>query len=171
MFDVVELFERMWKGSHAILRLLSMGSVPLCVRLRSTFSEQLSQPVRNVAMPNWSLWWDDLIYLQVTVAYNKDQSPVKVNLGVGAYRTEVIFHCIYTVVEVVSLLTSSTTYTRTSILTLRCHWDAQYMQEGKPLVLDVVRRAEQKLLTDMWVLWPYLVPFDALLGFATISRV
>lgn len=26
---------------------------------------------------------------QVTVAYNKDQSPVKLNLGVGAYRTEV----------------------------------------------------------------------------------
>jgi aspartate/tyrosine/aromatic aminotransferase len=26
---------------------------------------------------------------QVTVAYNKDPSPVKVNLGVGAYRTEV----------------------------------------------------------------------------------
>jgi aspartate/tyrosine/aromatic aminotransferase len=25
----------------------------------------------------------------VTVAYNKDPSPVKVNLGVGAYRTEV----------------------------------------------------------------------------------
>lgn len=46
--------------------------------------------------------------LGVTVAYNKDQSPVKVNLGVGAYRTE----------------------------------------EGKPLVLDVVRRAEEKLLTD-----------------------
>ncbi|KAK1266632.1 hypothetical protein QJS04_geneDACA019330 [Acorus gramineus] len=27
--------------------------------------------------------------LGVTVAYNKDQSPVKVNLGVGAYRTEI----------------------------------------------------------------------------------
>jgi len=26
---------------------------------------------------------------QVTVAFNKDPSPVKVNLGVGAYRTEV----------------------------------------------------------------------------------
>lgn len=27
--------------------------------------------------------------LQVTVAYNKDTSPNKLNLGVGAYRTEV----------------------------------------------------------------------------------
>jgi hypothetical protein len=26
---------------------------------------------------------------QVTVAFNKDPSPIKVNLGVGAYRTEV----------------------------------------------------------------------------------
>jgi len=44
----------------------------------------------------------------VTVAFNKDPSPVKVNLGVGAYRTE----------------------------------------EGKPLVLTVVRRAEQMLIND-----------------------
>lgn len=29
------------------------------------------------------------ILKQVTVAYNKDPSPVKLNLGVGAYRTEV----------------------------------------------------------------------------------
>lgn len=28
---------------------------------------------------------------QVTVAFNKDPSPVKLNLGVGAYRTEVTF--------------------------------------------------------------------------------
>ncbi|KAK4391674.1 Aspartate aminotransferase, cytoplasmic [Sesamum angolense] len=46
--------------------------------------------------------------LGVTVAYNKDQSPVKLNLGVGAYRTE----------------------------------------EGKPLVLNVVRKAEQMLVND-----------------------
>ncbi|KAK4713422.1 hypothetical protein R3W88_019329 [Solanum pinnatisectum] len=46
--------------------------------------------------------------LGVTVAYNKDSSPVKVNLGVGAYRTE----------------------------------------EGKPLVLNVVRRSEQMLVND-----------------------
>ncbi|KAL2643080.1 hypothetical protein R1flu_010667 [Riccia fluitans] len=46
--------------------------------------------------------------LGITVAYNKDPNPAKVNLGVGAYRTE----------------------------------------EGKPLVLNVVRKAEQKLLAD-----------------------
>ncbi|CAI0628824.1 unnamed protein product [Linum tenue] len=45
---------------------------------------------------------------EVTVAYNKDTSPNKLNLGVGAYRTE----------------------------------------EGKPLVLNVVRRAEQILVND-----------------------
>ncbi|KAK4558886.1 hypothetical protein RGQ29_008230 [Quercus rubra] len=46
--------------------------------------------------------------LGVTVAYNKDPSPIKLNLGVGAYRTE----------------------------------------EGKPLVLNVVRQAEQQLVND-----------------------
>ncbi|KAL3696196.1 hypothetical protein R1sor_010272 [Riccia sorocarpa] len=46
--------------------------------------------------------------LGITVAFNKDPSPVKVNLGVGAYRTE----------------------------------------DGKPLVLDVVRQAEQQLISD-----------------------
>ncbi|GAB2268273.1 hypothetical protein Dimus_003248 [Dionaea muscipula] len=46
--------------------------------------------------------------LGVTVAYNKDPSPVKLNLGVGAYRTE----------------------------------------EGKPVVLNVVRKAEQMLVND-----------------------
>ncbi|XP_061376083.1 aspartate aminotransferase 1 isoform X1 [Gastrolobium bilobum] len=47
--------------------------------------------------------------LGVTVAYNKDPSPVKLNLGVGAYRTE----------------------------------------EGKPLVLNVVRRVELQLVNDV----------------------
>ena len=46
--------------------------------------------------------------LGVTLAYNKDPSPVKLNLGVGAYRTE----------------------------------------EGKPLVLNVVRRVEQELVSN-----------------------
>ncbi|XP_002989786.2 aspartate aminotransferase, cytoplasmic [Selaginella moellendorffii] len=46
--------------------------------------------------------------LGITVAYNKDPHPGKVNLGVGAYRTE----------------------------------------EGKPLILNVVRRAEERLLAD-----------------------
>ncbi|KAM7254898.1 hypothetical protein ACFE04_020139 [Oxalis oulophora] len=46
--------------------------------------------------------------IEVTVAYNKDTSPNKLNLGVGAYRTE----------------------------------------EGKPVVLNVVRKAEQLLVND-----------------------
>nr|GME03404.1 aspartate aminotransferase, cytoplasmic [Ipomoea batatas] len=46
--------------------------------------------------------------LGVTVAYNNDPNPVKLNLGVGAYRTE----------------------------------------EGKPLVLNVVRRAEEILVSN-----------------------
>eukprot|EP00249_Psilotum_nudum_P015584 c25409_g1_i2 orf=169-1596(+) len=54
--------------------------------------------------------------LGVTVAYNKDPSPVKVNLGVGAYRTE----------------------------------------EGRPLVLNVVRRAEEILLKDTSRIKEYL---------------
>ncbi|KAL0728284.1 hypothetical protein Bca4012_024377 [Brassica carinata] len=45
--------------------------------------------------------------LGVTIAYNKDPSPIKVNLGVGAYRTE-----------------------------------------GKLLVLNDVRKAEQQLISD-----------------------
>lgn len=31
----------------------------------------------------------------MTVAYNKDPSPVKLNLGVGAYRTEVSFFFLF----------------------------------------------------------------------------
>ncbi|KAK1289931.1 hypothetical protein QJS10_CPB18g01159 [Acorus calamus] len=62
--------------------------------------------------------------LGVTVAYNKDQSPVKVNLGVGAYRTE----------------------------------------EGKPLVLNVVRRAEQSLVNDRSRVKEYL-PITGLADF------
>nr|CAA63894.1 aspartate aminotransferase [Lotus japonicus] len=46
--------------------------------------------------------------LGVTVAFNKDPSPVKLNLGVGAYRTE----------------------------------------EGKPLVLNVVRKAQHQIVND-----------------------
>ncbi|THU72032.1 hypothetical protein C4D60_Mb04t07810 [Musa balbisiana] len=66
--------------------------------------------------------------LGVTVAYNKDPSPVKVNLGVGAYRTE----------------------------------------EGKPLVLNVVRRAEQLLLNDPSRVKEYL-PITGLADFNKLS--
>ncbi|KAK3034328.1 hypothetical protein RJ639_032226 [Escallonia herrerae] len=54
--------------------------------------------------------------LGVTVAYNKDPNPIKLNLGVGAYRTE----------------------------------------EGKPLVLNVVRQAEQMLVNDQSQVKEYL---------------
>lgn len=66
--------------------------------------------------------------LGVTVAYNKDPSPVKLNLGVGAYRTE----------------------------------------EGKPLVLNVVRRAEQLLVNDSSRVKEYL-PIVGLADFNKLS--
>ncbi|GJM93060.1 hypothetical protein PR202_ga09584 [Eleusine coracana subsp. coracana] len=66
--------------------------------------------------------------LGVTVAFNKDPSPNKVNLGVGAYRTE----------------------------------------EGKPLVLNVVRRAEQMLVNDPTRYKEYL-PITGLADFNKLS--
>lgn len=66
--------------------------------------------------------------LGVTVAYNNDPSPVKLNLGVGAYRTE----------------------------------------EGKPLVLNVVRRAEQMLVSDLSRVKEYL-PITGLADFNKLS--
>nr|XP_043606298.1 aspartate aminotransferase, cytoplasmic [Erigeron canadensis] len=66
--------------------------------------------------------------LGVTVAYNKDPSPVKLNLGVGAYRTE----------------------------------------EGKPLVLNVVRKAENLLVNDRTRVKEYL-PIVGLADFNKLS--
>ncbi|KAL3645908.1 Aspartate aminotransferase 3, chloroplastic [Castilleja foliolosa] len=66
--------------------------------------------------------------LGVTVAYNKDSSPVKLNLGVGAYRTE----------------------------------------EGKPLVLNVVRKSEQMLVNDSSRVKEYL-PIVGLADFNKLS--
>ncbi|KAJ4806561.1 Aspartate aminotransferase [Rhynchospora pubera] len=66
--------------------------------------------------------------LGVTVAYNKDLSPLKVNLGVGAYRTE----------------------------------------EGKPLVLNVVKNAEQSLINDPSRFKEYL-PITGLAEFNKLS--
>lgn len=65
--------------------------------------------------------------LGVTVAYNKDTSPVKLNLGVGAYRTE----------------------------------------EGKPVVLNVVRKAEQMLVNDPSRVKEYL----PILGLADFNKL
>ncbi|XVF34852.1 hypothetical protein REPUB_Repub18cG0094200 [Reevesia pubescens] len=66
--------------------------------------------------------------LGVTVAYNKDPNPIKLNLGVGAYRTE----------------------------------------EGKPLVLNVVRKAEQLLVNDQSRVKEYL-PIVGLAEFNKLS--
>ncbi|KAJ4850468.1 hypothetical protein Tsubulata_031800 [Turnera subulata] len=66
--------------------------------------------------------------LGVTVAYNKDTSPNKLNLGVGAYRTE----------------------------------------EGKPLVLSVVKRAESILVNDASRVKEYL-PIVGLADFNKLS--
>uniref|UniRef100_A0A0C9S8G8 Aspartate aminotransferase n=1 Tax=Wollemia nobilis TaxID=56998 RepID=A0A0C9S8G8_9CONI len=66
--------------------------------------------------------------LGVTVAYNKDPSPVKLNLGVGAYRTE----------------------------------------EGRPLVLSVVRQAEEALIQDRSRYKEYL-PITGLAEFNKLS--
>ncbi|KAJ8751750.1 hypothetical protein K2173_025930 [Erythroxylum novogranatense] len=66
--------------------------------------------------------------LGVTVAYNKDPSPIKLNLGVGAYRTE----------------------------------------EGRPLVLSIVRKAEQQIVNDMTRVKEYL-PITGLAEFNKLS--
>nr|AFK34340.1 unknown [Lotus japonicus]AFK37424.1 unknown [Lotus japonicus] len=64
-----------------------------------------------------------MILIDVTFAFNKDPSPVKLNLGVGAYRTE----------------------------------------EGKPLVLNVVRKAQHQIVNDphatrsIFQLWGLLI--------------
>ncbi|CAH9106271.1 unnamed protein product [Cuscuta epithymum] len=66
--------------------------------------------------------------ISVTVAYDKDPCSVKLNLGVGAYRTE----------------------------------------EGKPLVLNVVRKAEQILVNDRFRIKEYL-PITGLKDFNELS--
>ncbi|XP_004291203.1 PREDICTED: aspartate aminotransferase, cytoplasmic [Fragaria vesca subsp. vesca] len=92
----------------------SISASPTAARADSVFAHVVQGP-------------EDPI-LGVTVAYNKDQSPNKVNLGVGAYRTE----------------------------------------EGKPLVLNVVRKAEQKLVNDMSRVKEYL-PIVGLAEFNKLS--
>ncbi|CAA6672885.1 unnamed protein product [Spirodela intermedia] len=120
---------------------LNDGSV---ARRLSTLGKHLVETTtttvrRPTAPPIRSLPWRGSVFghvaqapedpiLGVTVAYNKDPSPVKVNLGVGAYRTE----------------------------------------EGKPLVLNVVRRAEQLLLNDPNRIKEYL-PITGLAEFNKLS--
>ena len=90
-------------------------------------------------VPSWASCCDVSSFVQVTVAYQKDPHPNKVNLGVGAYRTEV--SCWRSWKLIIAFLWERPI---TPIIVL---------QEGKPLVLDVVKRAEVLLLDDKWVLW------------------
>eukprot|EP00850_Spirogloea_muscicola_P014667 SM000107S14033 [mRNA] locus=s107:11063:15025:- [translate_table: standard] len=76
-------------------------------RLSSLTLEPTSSPGASSAWESVQQAPEDPI-LGVTVAYNKDSDPRKVNLGVGAYRTE----------------------------------------EGKPLVLEVVRKVETAISQD-----------------------
>ncbi|KAH0860421.1 hypothetical protein HID58_088682 [Brassica napus] len=78
--------------------------------------------------------------LGVTVAYNNDPSPAKLNLGVGAYRTEVVSSAYFLSIFI----------------------------EGKPLVLDVVRRAEQQLVNDPSRVKEY-IPIAGLADFNKLS--
>jgi len=75
----------------------------------------------------------------VTVAYNKDPSPVKLNLGVGAYRTEVMlqWRCVSVLWFIIFV-----------VATEKDWLFIDGLQEGKPLVLNVVRKAEQQLIND-----------------------
>ncbi|KAK4401178.1 Aspartate aminotransferase 3, chloroplastic [Sesamum angolense] len=96
--------------------------------------------------------------LGVTVAYNKDPSPVKLNLGVGAYRTEVILYVLGLLHDQVKIL-------------YQCEFFSLilYVDIGrKPLVLNVVRRAEQMLVNDSSRVKEYL-PIVGLSDFNKLS--
>jgi aspartate aminotransferase, cytoplasmic len=86
-----------------------------------------------------------LVSGQVTVAYNKDPSPVKVNLGVGAYRTEVRWVWGFAMNLLIPLLFFLLVGLEMDLTLLFLFWS---LQEGKPLVLNVVRRAEQMLINN-----------------------
>lgn len=48
--------------------------------------------IRSQCIESFNVWGFMILFVkQVTVAYNNDPSPAKLNLGVGAYRTEVVF--------------------------------------------------------------------------------
>lgn len=90
-----------------------------------------------------------ICWKQVTVAYNNDPSPVKINLGVGAYRTDVIFRFLLKLLSnfMVSIVSTSQFLKAQVLISLFLF----FSKEGKPLVLDVVRKAEQQLVNDPWV--------------------
>ncbi|XP_072966691.1 aspartate aminotransferase, cytoplasmic-like [Typha angustifolia] len=116
-------------GGHSLSFSSSLGSPPMA----SGDPNELIAPCPTAGFYGGSVFAnvaqapEDAI-LGVTVAYNKDPSPIKVNLGVGAYRTE----------------------------------------EGKPLVLNVVRRAEQMLVNDPSRVKEYL-PITGLADFNKLS--
>ncbi|CAN6839046.1 unnamed protein product [Brassica oleracea] len=92
----------------ALLRHLTAGTdSPSTDRLSSVIASPTSEVSSGSVFAHLVQAPEDPI-LGMTIAYNKDPSPIKLNLGIGAYRTE----------------------------------------EGKPLVLNVVRKAEQQLIND-----------------------
>lgn len=97
----------------------------------------------------------------MTVAYNKDPSPVKLNLGVGAYRTEVIFFFSF------FSFTERLDFSFLGFLKIESFMHF-WKQEGKPLVLNVVRKAEQMLVNDRTRVKEYL-PIVGLADFNKLS--
>ncbi len=74
--------------------------------------------------------------LGVAVAFNADPSPLKINLGIGAYRTSEGMNEI-----------------RKKFQGNGCESD---LYAGKPLVLRCIRAAEQKIVSDMALNKEYL---------------
>ncbi|CAN6805774.1 hypothetical protein HID58_050489 [Brassica napus] len=109
----------------ALLRHLTAGTD--ADRVSSVFASPTSGGAGGSVFAHLVQAPEDAI-LGVTIAYNKDPSPIKLNLGVGAYRTE----------------------------------------EGKPLVLNVVRKAEQQLINDRSRIKEYL-PIVGLVEFNKLS--
>ncbi|KAL5783262.1 hypothetical protein ACOSP7_008291 [Xanthoceras sorbifolium] len=129
-----ELMSRTGHGSssatdrrlNALLRHLS--SSPSSMDAHDSISASPTSGFQNDSVFSHVVRGPEDPILGVTVAYNKDPSPVKLNLGVGAYRTE----------------------------------------EGKPLVLNVVRKAEQQLVNDRSRIKEYL-PIVGLADFNKLS--
>uniref|UniRef100_A0A0D3AIL0 Aminotransferase class I/classII large domain-containing protein n=1 Tax=Brassica oleracea var. oleracea TaxID=109376 RepID=A0A0D3AIL0_BRAOL len=112
----------------ALLRHLTAGTdSPSTDRLSSVIASPTSEVSSGSVFAHLVQAPEDPI-LGMTIAYNKDPSPIKLNLGIGAYRTE----------------------------------------EGKPLVLNVVRKAEQQLINDSSRVKEYL-PIVGLVEFNKLS--
>ena len=83
--------------------------------------------------------------LGISDAFKKDNDSRKLNLGVGAYRTEVRSACflLAAVLERPELPSSQIRMGRPLSVKRRGR-----LQEGKPLVLEVVKRAEHAVIND-----------------------